>query len=306
MAQAEKIGIALSGGGAKGAFQAGALRWLKEQGYSYHAVAGVSVGALNGAFVAARKVVALHTIWERITQSDVYRKKKWYELAWEFAKWKMGIGGPVDAVYDNGALAELIARNIMPSDIKLALEIGRVDIDTGKYHSGLYGHDVAKFHKVLLASTSIPVVWPPVRIENEPFVDGGLVNIAPLADLIDNGCDRIIAITTEPLGFKRSLVTNDLFNIARKSIGILTHEVFINDIKSVENVNNLVGQAQSKGIQLRKPGSDRYYRHIDIDVITPETPIGSGLDFSRRHLNNLLSLGYEAAQNALGANIYEK
>lgn len=299
MAQ-HKIGLALSGGGSKGAFQAGALRRLHEEGIKrYSAVAGVSVGALNGAMVAADKIPELHSIWEDITLEDVFRRKSILEIGWELVRWKVGLGDPPRALYDTSPLMDLIRERINPGMLRAKLEIGRVGLDDGMYHSSLKGYKLHEFHKVLLASAAIPVVCPPVKLDNQYMVDGGLVNITPLGDLIGDGCDRIIVITTEPLGYKRNVGQNHLLNIARKAIGIMTHEILVNDIKSVENVNNLVGQANGKGIELAKPGDDRPYRHIDIDVITPETPLGSGLDFSRRALTNRMRLGYQAAGHIL-------
>ena len=57
------LGLALEGGGAKGAFHVGALKALFERGYSFDGVAGTSIGALNGAIVAQGDFPVLEDIW---------------------------------------------------------------------------------------------------------------------------------------------------------------------------------------------------------------------------------------------------
>ena len=64
--------IALEGGGAKGAYEAGVWKALDEAGVKYNAVAGTSVGALNGAMMASRDLsTALH-LWENVKFSQVF------------------------------------------------------------------------------------------------------------------------------------------------------------------------------------------------------------------------------------------
>ena len=67
----QKYAIALGGGGAKGAYQIGAWQALQEAGVQYEAVAGVSVGALNGALMTMRDLETAKRVWENITFSQV-------------------------------------------------------------------------------------------------------------------------------------------------------------------------------------------------------------------------------------------
>ena len=68
-----QLGLVLQGGGALGAYQAGAYQALSEHGYLPHWIAGISIGAINGAIIAGspakERVVRLRTFWERITES---------------------------------------------------------------------------------------------------------------------------------------------------------------------------------------------------------------------------------------------
>ncbi|MBQ5709191.1 MAG: patatin-like phospholipase family protein, partial [Anaerotignum sp.] len=64
--------IALEGGGAKGAYEAGVWKALDEVGVKYDAVAGTSVGALNGAMMAARDLETAVNLWENVKFSQVF------------------------------------------------------------------------------------------------------------------------------------------------------------------------------------------------------------------------------------------
>lgn len=77
LAAGSKVGLVLTGGGAKGAYQVGALRYLAEQGFEPHIIAGTSIGALNGAIIAsypqqlARGVSKLEEIWREIGAANI-------------------------------------------------------------------------------------------------------------------------------------------------------------------------------------------------------------------------------------------
>jgi NTE family protein len=73
-----KFGLVLTGGGAKGAYQVGALEYLAELGFSPHIIAGTSIGALNGAVLASQQpfseaVLRLGEMWEQLGEAEVLR-----------------------------------------------------------------------------------------------------------------------------------------------------------------------------------------------------------------------------------------
>ena len=69
---ASKVGLVLSGGGAKGAYQVGVLRYMAEAGMKVDAVSGASIGALNGAIVANAK---------NLTEASQHLTEFWQSLA---------------------------------------------------------------------------------------------------------------------------------------------------------------------------------------------------------------------------------
>ncbi|UZD64629.1 patatin-like phospholipase family protein [Marinobacter sp. AN1] len=75
MLQSTKLGLVLSGGGAKGAYQAGVLRYLAEQDIQPDAVSGASIGSLNGSVVAGSRNVheaaeTLERVWHEVAESS--------------------------------------------------------------------------------------------------------------------------------------------------------------------------------------------------------------------------------------------
>jgi predicted acylesterase/phospholipase RssA len=178
--------IALSSGGADGAFGAGLLNGLSESGKrpDYAVVTGVSTGALMAPFVFAgpRYDGALRDAYTKISAADIFE-----------------VGGTGESFVDSWPLKDLIAKQITPAllaDIAAAHRSGRrlfvvtTDLDAERsvvWNMGaiaVHGGDAALnlFRNVLLASSAIPGGFPPVLIDvegngnhfQEMHVDGGV------------------------------------------------------------------------------------------------------------------------------------
>ena len=122
-----KTALVLSGGGAKGAFQVGAEKYLREEkGYSWDVIAGVSVGALNGTMLAMEKYGRLEAIWKTISSHAVYSGK--FNLA---TLWKLYRGAK--SIYSNDPLAAIVESEIEPEKIVKELRVGTVSLNSGRY-----------------------------------------------------------------------------------------------------------------------------------------------------------------------------
>ncbi|HET6923049.1 MAG TPA: patatin-like phospholipase family protein, partial [Anaeromyxobacteraceae bacterium] len=98
--------LVLSGGGAKGAFQVGAERVLREEGgFGWERVFGVSVGALNGALLGQERPGDLAEVWRTIREEDVHRK-----FSWPVVAFRVGILGKL-GLYDDRPLRATIERH---------------------------------------------------------------------------------------------------------------------------------------------------------------------------------------------------
>lgn len=183
--------MVLSGGGSLGAVQAGMLLALAEAGVTVDLIVGASVGALNGAFYAddptpagAARLVAL---WRGLRRRDVFPLTLWAGLrALVFGR---------DHLVEPAALRDMVCRALRMrrlEEARVALHVVATDV--------LSGEDVllsrGDVTTALLASTAIPVVFPPVPLDGRQLVDGGVSNNTPITSAVALGADHILVLPT--------------------------------------------------------------------------------------------------------------
>lgn len=173
--KAPVMGIALSGGGARGLAHIGVLAALEKNGISPQVIAGSSMGAIIGTFYAAG-----------FSPEEIFkiaRNEKLYRLF----KWSMPKGGMLSLQH----LRKVLETNI-PGDSfstlkkKLFVTVSNITSGTGEVISE------GPLYQAVVASASIPVIFEPQIINGQTYVDGGLFNDLPIKPLIGK-CDRIIA-----------------------------------------------------------------------------------------------------------------
>ncbi len=199
----KSYGIVLEGGGARGAYQIGAWRALKEAGVRYHAVAGTSVGALNGALLCMGDLERAEEIWENMTYSRVISVKddlmkglfeggaKPVEVLKEF--FHMVSEGGADVT----PLKQLIEDELDEEQIRksgidfylLTFSISRMkelDLHIDDIEEGL-------LHDYLLASAYM-FIFKHEPLHGKKYTDGAFINNYPLGSLTERGYKDIIAI----------------------------------------------------------------------------------------------------------------
>lgn len=296
--------LVLSGGGAKGAFQAGALEVLREAGFTYNAISGISVGSLNGVMLATDQFDKLIKIWQGITTDKVYNKTSLVALARRYLSYKLGLSAPPVSRFHNKPLKELMQRHLLDKKVTLPFHFGYVKLESGVYvqavvrRSGNHKIDHADLDR-LLASTAIPVYFNPVDIGSSTAVDGGLRNISPIKEVLPYNPDRMVIIPTEPFGSDPGTTeVRDIIEIAFRSIDIMLDEIFQEDIDRFLVANRLVQQAESEGLTLTKSDGTPY-KYIKPVLIDPERPLGDSVDFDNRRIREMMDYGRERAQEVL-------
>lgn len=175
-----KIGISLSGGGARGFAHLGILTAYFEAGGEVSRYAGTSAGAIIGAFLAAGYEPG--RIKEIILSSN---------LMWHFRPSINGKG-----LIKMEKVAEVF-RKYLPSEgfeaLDLPLTVAATDIQHGKTRYFEEGPLI----QAVMASSSLPVIFAPIKIEDTFYVDGGLLDNMPVAPL-ENRCDTIIGLNCNP------------------------------------------------------------------------------------------------------------
>lgn len=305
----KNIALVLSGGGAKGAFQFGAVKYIEEKvkithpEFTFSLIAGVSVGALNGGMLAMDKYEAMKTLWNTISDDKVYSGNSTLAIIWRI------ITGNKSAL-NNAPLTKILAEHFRLADINPTFNyrLGIVSLPSGEYVSlspSQFESD-KEFQKAVLASTSIPVIWEPVQsirlkdgLEYRANVDGGLRNISPLGDVIDEDPDIIVIINCSAPTLSYDMKAGEsLLKIAKRSLSDITiNQIFNEDVEQFLTVNDLVLQAKKQGIKLKKKDGSNY-KHFKSIVIQPDKDMGDTLDFSQNTVQTRIVAGYEAAQKA--------
>lgn len=248
-----KIGLVLSGGGTRGFAHLGVIAALYERGIKPDVISGVSAGAIVGAFIAGGKSP------EEILA--IFKK------GWFFKYTKLHI--PIDGLLKLDGLKEIIQKEISVENIeelKIPFFVGVSNLNKGiiEYKdSGSLGVSV-------LASSSIPILFSPVIIEGDSYVDGGLMDNIPIAP-IKNDCEQIIVSNISPINPRAKM--KNLVQIATRTFYMSVNA-------------NLKEVRKHATVFVEHDGIDKY------DILL------------RTHADELFELGYKSAKKALGKSLF--
>ena len=227
-----KIGLIMTGGGARAAYQVGVLRALTELlpaevRTPFPIICGTSAGAINAAVLAMnagdfrRGVRRLMAVWKNFRVHHVYRADPWGAFA-NSARWIYTVltGGAFDqrpvSLLDNAPLAVLLRRQLDFPAIQRAIDAGHLAAFSVTCSGYTSGQSVTFFQGVpslqpwqrarrigvpmpitldhLLASSALPFIFPPVHINREYFGDGSMRQIAPVSPALHLGADRLLVV----------------------------------------------------------------------------------------------------------------
>jgi NTE family protein len=293
--KAKKTALILSGGGARGAFQCGAERYAREvKGYHWDIIAGVSVGALNGAMLAMEKYQRLSEVWNTISNNQVYTGG--FNL---LGVLRLLFGAK--SFYSNEPLWRLLKNELEPEKITADLRIGAVSLVSGEYVQ--FTKDSPALAEAILASTIMPVIWSPLDVtEQHPaMVDGGVRNITPLGDVLAQEPDELVVINCSPQQPARlHAPPRNVLQIGLRTLDLMLNEIFVNDLREFQRINALVKQAKEKDVQLTHPRTGRKLRYVPCHIIDPDYDLGDTLDFSQPTVQASLKAGVRRAREVLG------
>lgn len=301
--QDKTIALVLSGGGAKGAFQVGALEVFYEHGYHFDMLSGVSVGALNGAMIATDQFQALRRLWQTIDKDDILNSRSLAQVIQQFILYKIGIADPPRGLNGNGPLRRLLSSHLYGKQVKVPFHFGFVSLEKGNYVNATIRQDGHRINEDdilrVLASSAIPVQFDPVDFYGQTLVDGGIRNISPIAEVLPYNPDEVVIIPTEPITDRQeNKKVNDILEIAKRTIDVMLEEIFKEDIKRFVQINRLVGQAARHDITLEKPNG-MPYQYIDARIVAPTDILGDSLNFDPDKLQERYERGQKRAKEVL-------
>ena len=192
-----KIGLVLSGGGARGFAHLGVIQALNEAGIFPDVICGTSAGAIAGVLYA-----------------DGYSPKEILKITNSGSRLHyIRLTVPKQGLLQIAGVVRIL-RNYLRAktfeELKIPLFVTATDLNNGRVDYFSSG----ELLNVVIASASIPVLFKPVVIDNKHYVDGGVLDNLPVKPL-ENICRFIIGSFVNPTGYQENV--SNLINIAERS-----------------------------------------------------------------------------------------
>lgn len=299
------LGLVLAGGAARGAYEAGVLRFvfgdladrLGEMPWP-NVVSGTSVGALNSAFIAARDSEGMQWLaktWREITMDQVIQLS-YGDL---FRSARKALTDREFAITDPRPMQRLVMRRFPTEGVRRAVEeqgviwvIGATDLVTG---SQVLFVDAATeprwpsrpgveiIHTQIraihaLASGALPLMFPPISLDNRLLVDGGVRQNTPLWPVIRAGADRVLVVSLkrQSQDLQRAPQAPSLSFLVGKLLNALLLDPVERDLFDAQQLNTLIAWGNAR----YGPGfasaieADLGLRHVETLFISPSEDLG--------------------------------
>lgn len=225
----------LSGGGSLGAVQVGMLQALHAEGMTPDLIVGTSVGALNAAYVAGHEftgqsLTALEWIWRGLRRADIF--------PFEPARHLLALTGTRPSLCSPNNLQRLISEHVpfqQLQDARIPVHLVATEVLSGKEALLSTGDAVP----AVLASASIPAVFPAVDIDGRPLFDGGVANNAPITHAVALGADRVVVL---PAGYACALPAPPATALASAihAMTLLVQQRLIRDVEDYRGSAELI------------------------------------------------------------------
>ena len=225
-----KVGLALSGGGARGLAHVGVLATLEKEGIPIDMIAGTSMGAIIGSFYTAGKDIS------QITEAVMSLTRRRIFSLIDFTLPKTGfIKGKKIKNWLNSIIGDIDFK-----DLKIPFACVATDINTGEEVIMKQGSVV----EAVRASASIPVIFTPAKYQGRYLIDGGLVNPVPIRVLKQMGAAFTIAVNVNPYIANGTQGNNNeqiehpkapnIFSIVMRMLNIMGYQAAMSGLKEAD------------------------------------------------------------------------
>lgn len=282
----DRIGLLLTGGGARAAYQVGVLKAVARltpvgSACPFRVISGTSAGGVAAVALASRMgdfhaaVAGLERVWANFHVNEVYRADAISMLRaglhWLLSFVSSGLLlPPPKSLLDNTPLRGLLRRSLSFRGIRRSIDQGRLHslaicatgFSTGRsiaFFDGVkevaewsraatYGQRARLTLEHLMASLSIPFLFPPVHLQGEYFGDGAMRQSHPLSPAIHLGANRVLIIGVRQEGIRGALgrMPEGVVPTAGQIFGYMLDTLFMDqiyaDLEHLERLNLLIEQ----------------------------------------------------------------
>lgn len=273
--QQQKVGLALSGGGARGLAHVGVLKALMAAGIEPYCIAGTSIGAVVGAlYGAGHDVPAL--------EAEALQLASMSKLI-GFIDWLPSWHGLMDgkAIYNH--LNRLLGAGTTFSDLRLPLGVTATDLNSGQAIQMTDGSVI----DAVRASLSLLGIFKPVHHEQHRLVDGGFLNHLPVDLARDLGAEIVIAVDVQGCVFEEQpLPTATAATVKRRGRNTMMPPM----LQDMIQINTLM---------VREITRLRLEQNRPELLITPQLGEAVGTIGGLDQIETIIQQGFDAAQAAL-------
>jgi NTE family protein len=277
------MSLHLAGGGSRGISQAGYIKAFSDMGFEPDFLYGSSVGCLNACLYLQGQLDKMEQLWLTVKNEDVFKVNYLMLPALPFGH---------NAAFNPAPLTKLIDKYVDFEKVKAS----KVDFYVGATNLTASKPEVYRvkdikdekfFKKLLLASASPPVLFPPVELrEGEQFGDAGLCNNFNVSLGVKKGVDYIVVMSPTTAEINKTVNVLDMLNILTS---VPEYAYLDKEISFIERLNEIQDYVPA-------------LRDIQCCVIKPEKPTGIPLlDFTYpgKDRKKLIQDGYNYAVSKL-------
>ena len=276
------LALVLSGGGAKGAYEAGVATALLEGGAPIRLVAGSSAGALNAVMLADGRGDRLETVWRTITREQVYALRPSVFFAGFLPGWLTLFAlNEISSLFDPAPLRELITASLDFDHIRASpVRLLVTATDLAAREKRVFDNRTVTVD-TLMAAAAVPGLFPPVEVDGTLLVDGGLTGRAPVLEALEADASvgrAVVVMSYAPT--ERGVAPSTMRRALEESFELMMTQQIRRDTELA---------------RLRPPA-------VDVQLLAPSAPLLlRPLDFDAEAMARLLALGRADALACLEA-----
>jgi len=304
-----RAGLVLTGGGARAAYQVGVVKAVRDilgnpKKNPFPILCGTSAGAINATTLAVfaddytRAVGNLLEVWENMRCHHVYRTDAAHIVRsgarWLSAMMLLSRHNPI-SLLDNAPLREMLERTLPFDRIQDHIDAGAlyaVSVTASGYTSGQsvsffqggsglegwernqrIGAAVTLKLDYLLASASLPFIFPAVKVHREYFGDGSVRQLAPISPALHLGADRVLVVGTGRQSPDQARARSNIYPSLAQVAGHALNSIFLDglsvDLERLERINRTVSLIPPEKLAEAKLP----LRPVKVLFISPSQPI---------------------------------